>query len=70
MPFEASVYLVHSYTAVPDDPAHRLADCLYGGRLISAAIRAGNVYGCQFHPEKSGNVGLGVLTRFLDLVPM
>jgi imidazole glycerol-phosphate synthase subunit HisH len=62
----ASVYLVHSFTARPKNPTHRLADCHYNGRLISAAIRSGNVFGCQFHPEKSGAVGLSILTEFVS----
>lgn len=62
----AAVYLLHSYTGVPEDARHRLADCHYDGRLISAAIRAGNVYGCQFHPEKSGAVGLRILASFVS----
>lgn len=60
-----SVYFVHSFMAQPADPAHRLADCLYGGVPVSAAIRRQNVMGCQFHPEKSGEVGLRVLKNFL-----
>lgn len=62
-----STYFVHSYTAVPDDGRNRLADAFYGGRKISAAIRKENVYGCQFHPEKSGNVGLKIIDNFLKL---
>lgn len=62
----ASVYFVHSFMAVPNDPAHRLADCDYGGRRISAVIRSGPLYGCQFHPEKSGEVGLCILRNFLN----
>lgn len=58
-------YFVHSFTAVPDQHSHRLADCYYNGVLISAAIRIGNVYGCQFHPEKSGEAGLNIVTSFL-----
>lgn len=61
------VYFVHSFMASPADPGHRLADCLYGGRPVSAAIARGHVYGCQFHPEKSGEVGLSVLRRFMTL---
>ena len=61
-----SVYLVHSYHMNPDDPAHRLAECDYGGRRVTAAIRAGRVFGCQFHPEKSGPAGLAILRRFLS----
>lgn len=60
-----AVYFVHSFMANPIDPGHRIADCLYGGMPVSAAIGRGNVSGCQFHPEKSGDVGLEVLKRFL-----
>jgi imidazole glycerol-phosphate synthase subunit HisH len=65
-PEGTAVYLVHSYAVTPEDPAHRLADCLYGGHRICAAIRRGNIVGCQFHPEKSGEVGLRILRRFLQ----
>ena len=60
-----SVYLVHSYALLPDNPAHRLADCFYGGHRIAASVRNGNVVGCQFHPEKSGTAGLRILRGFL-----
>lgn len=60
----AAVYFVHSFTARPDDDRHRLADCDYDGRRLSAVIRAGNVYGCQFHPEKSGETGLTIIRNF------
>jgi glutamine amidotransferase len=62
-----AVYMVHSYTVIPENAAQRLADCHYDGVLISAAVRAGNVYGCQFHPEKSAGVGLRILSAFLEL---
>ena len=65
-PTEA-VYFVHSFMANPIDGSHRIADCLYGGVPISAVIGHDNVFGCQFHPEKSGVVGLKVLGRFLML---
>jgi imidazole glycerol-phosphate synthase subunit HisH len=60
-----AVYFVHSFMSQPLDPAHRLADCLYGGVPISAVIAHRNVFGCQFHPEKSGEVGLNILRAFL-----
>jgi imidazole glycerol-phosphate synthase subunit HisH len=63
-PLEA-VYFVHSFMAQPDDDRDRVADTLYGGIRISAVIGRGNVFGCQFHPEKSGAVGLKVLRAFL-----
>ncbi len=59
------VYLVHSFTAVPESIEHRLANCYYDGCLISAAIQSGSVYGCQFHPEKSGKIGLRILSKFM-----
>jgi imidazole glycerol-phosphate synthase subunit HisH len=60
-----SVYFVHSFMAQPADIQHRIADCSYGGVAISAVIGNRNVLGCQFHPEKSGTVGLNILQAFL-----
>lgn len=62
-----AVYFVHSYMAMPADDAHRVADCIYGGHCVSAVVGRNNILGCQFHPEKSGKVGLNVLRRFLTL---
>lgn len=58
------VYVVHSFTVVPDHQGHRLADCYYDGRMIAGAVRNGSIYGCQFHPEKSGAVGLSIVRQF------
>jgi glutamine amidotransferase len=63
----SACYFVHSFTAEPVDDHIRLADCTYNGRCISAALRIGNVYGTQFHPEKSGPIGLHILKNFLAL---
>jgi glutamine amidotransferase len=60
----SAVYFVHSYMAQTKDDAHRLVDCVYGGHHIPAVIGSGNVLGCQFHPEKSGEVGLSILRAF------
>jgi len=62
-----AVYFVHSYTGIPDRFEDRLADSDYHGRIISAAVRSGNLSGCQFHPEKSGEVGLHIIRNFLAL---
>ena len=59
-----AVYFVHSYMAVPTESAHRLADCIYGGHRVSAAICKDRITGCQIHPEKSGELGLKILRRF------
>ena len=62
----AAVYFVHSFTAVPAEPRHRLADAHYNGRRISAAVRHGRIVGTQFHPEKSAEIGLRMLREFLS----
>lgn len=64
-PGEAS-YFVHSFMANPSDQRNRVADCLYGGHRVAAAIQRDNIFGCQFHPEKSGEVGLRILSQFLE----
>jgi glutamine amidotransferase len=62
-----SVYFVHSFVAVPRDGAHNLAETEYGDGPFCAVIARDNVTGCQFHPEKSGPVGLRILKRFMEL---
>jgi imidazole glycerol-phosphate synthase subunit HisH len=64
-PEGSSVYLVHSYAVETESPSHLLSYCEYGGHKISSVIRKNEIYGCQFHPEKSGDVGLGILSRFI-----
>jgi len=61
-----AAYFVHSFMAVPSDSVNRVADCVYGGHLIPAVIGRDKITGCQFHPEKSGEVGLKILRRFLE----
>ena len=57
------VYFVHSYYATDCAPAV-IATTEYGTEL-TAAVARGNVMGCQFHPEKSGAVGLKIIEEFL-----
>ena len=57
------VYFVHSFCAVAEDPSTVIARTDYGVP-VTAAVQKGNVYGCQFHPEKSGEVGLQILRNF------
>ena len=58
------VYFVHSFFA-PSGEAHTAAEAEYG-ITFTAAVAQGNVFGCQFHPEKSGSVGLGILRGFCE----
>ena len=62
---EDCVYFVHSYYA-SDCEDSVIATAEYG-RELTAAVEQGNVFGCQFHPEKSGEVGLNILRSFCDL---
>jgi glutamine amidotransferase len=63
------VYFVHSYAPVPEPPdeATVVARCDYGGQVV-AAIERGPLWGCQFHPEKSGAAGLAILGNFARYV--
>jgi glutamine amidotransferase len=60
-----SVYLVHSFQFVPASDKHILATYRYGNQDIVAAVRKDNITGLQFHPEKSGEVGLSILRKFV-----
>ena len=62
---EDYVYFVHSYYAAECDESV-IAVTEYGAEL-TAAVANGNVYGCQFHPEKSGEVGMKILKAFMEL---
>ena len=61
-----AVYFVHSFAAQPSNDDDRLADCDYGGHRISAMVKRDNVTATQFHPERSGTVGLRMLKEFLS----
>jgi len=65
IPEGAHLYFVHSYHAVPADPALVTCDAEHGVRL-TAAIRRDNLFACQFHPEKSQAVGLQLLRNFVE----
>ena len=64
LPAPATVYFVHSYAAVPDDPDVVAATTEYGGPVVAAVARD-NVWAVQFHPEKSSRVGLALLAAFV-----
>jgi glutamine amidotransferase len=60
-------YFVHSYYAEPEDSGHVVAETDYGTTFPAiVANDAGNVFGTQFHPEKSGETGLRILRNFVD----
>lgn len=65
---EPYVYFVHSYHAAKVPEEYILATAEYGYEFV-AAVRKGNVYGLQFHPEKSGDFGIEIIKKFGGLKP-
>lgn len=67
LPEDSYVYFVHSYQAYCDDK-NISAYCEYGGKVPALVYNGKNVYGAQFHPEKSGETGLQILRNFGKLI--
>ena len=63
---EGHVYFVHSYHVLADEASDLIADTDYG-HPVTAVVGRNNVYGMQFHPEKSGELGIKLLGNFLRL---
>ena len=59
-------YFIHSYEFIPNDKNNISITTNYG-KDVMAAVSLGNIYGSQFHPEKSQNTGIKILTNFLNL---
>lgn len=66
LPENPYVYFVHSYYLQADDEDIVAATTEYGVK-IHAAVEKGNIFACQFHPEKSSTVGLQILKNFVSL---
>ncbi len=67
VPDASHFYFAHSYYANPENEEFALAHCHYG-TSFAAAVKRNTVYGLQFHPEKSGGVGLKILRNFERMV--
>ncbi|MBO4281350.1 MAG: imidazole glycerol phosphate synthase subunit HisH [Lachnospiraceae bacterium] len=66
IPEHSYVYFVHSFYLQADDPGVVAATTEYGA-TVHAAVESGNLFACQFHPEKSGDVGMAILKNFGSL---
>lgn len=66
LPDEPRFYFVHSYYVAVDDPAHSIMRTTHGVSFDSA-VQNGNIYGAQFHPEKSHKFGMQLLKNFAEL---
>lgn len=63
------VYFAHSFTVTTTEHASVAAQFRYGGHVLTAVLRQGNLTGVQFHPERSGPAGLGILAQFVSREP-
>lgn len=63
---ESEFYFIHSYYPVPADPAHFFGETEYAGARFASAVGKGNLFATQFHPERSGRIGLRMLQNFVE----
>lgn len=68
IPDMSDFYFVHSYAFVPANQEHLLATTSYDCD-VTAVVRNGNIFGCQFHPEKSSKAGRQLLRNFMSYIP-
>jgi imidazole glycerol phosphate synthase glutamine amidotransferase subunit len=64
---EPYFYYVHSYFPAPADTAVVVAETTYGNQTFAGAVEQGNLFACQFHPEKSQVAGIRLMRNFLNL---
>ena len=67
IPKSSYFYFVHSYYPIPNNSEDTLATTLYGESFTSI-VEHENIYGCQFHPEKSGKPGAALLSNFVEII--
>lgn len=68
LPKNSWMYFVHSYLLEPENPENILALTEYGGKTFCSAVKKDNAIGLQFHPEKSGELGLKIIENFIKQI--
>ena len=63
----SAVYFIHSFAVILEDSSILIAECNHEEFTISAIVQKDLIFGCQFHPEKSGSIGLAIIKNFLKL---
>lgn len=63
----SDMYFVHSFVVQPDNESDVLSTTEYSGSNFCSSVKKGRVYGCQFHPEKSGKDGLNIIKNFINI---
>ncbi|MEY8216223.1 MAG: imidazole glycerol phosphate synthase subunit HisH [Colwellia sp.] len=61
------MYFVHSFFTKPDKPEDILSSTIYSDHKFCSTVRRGNIYGCQYHPEKSSVAGLKIINNFKNI---
>ena len=59
-------YFIHSYECVPKKKDNVIATVYYNKKNVCAVVKKNNIFGCQFHPEKSGEAGLNIIKNFIE----
>lgn len=60
-------YFLHSFYCIPKKENHTLAETKFGKSKFTSVVNYKNIYGCQFHPEKSGKSGLKIIQNFINI---
>lgn len=67
IPQNSDTYFVHSFVVLPNNKNNILSTTKYSDYRFCSSIKKGNIYGCQFHPERSGKVGLKIINNFIKV---
>tara|TARA_Y100001935_G_scaffold255058_1_gene266283 strand:+ start:2192 stop:2827 length:636 start_codon:yes stop_codon:yes gene_type:complete len=62
-----SFYHIHSFYAQPDEISHVIANTTFHDQVYCSVVKKGNIFGCQFHPEKSSGQGLKIISNFVGI---
>ena len=64
---QENMYFVHSFAAFPENKENILSTTVYSDYEFCSSVQEGNIYGCQFHPEKSASEGLKIMSNFVNI---
>ena len=64
---DTNMYFVHSFIAIPKDKEDMLTTSDYVDQAFCSTVKHGNIYGCQYHPEKSATEGLKIIKNFINI---
>ena len=67
IPKNSNMYFVHSFIAITSNENNTLSTTEYSNYRFCSSVKKGNIYGCQFHPEKSGEIGIKVIENFIKI---